>query len=156
MSDDAGRDREDEAPVDDPADEAREVASSETDLQARRRRLWLRIGTFVAFIGVAGAFVLPRVPRSQHVRVHLGTGSSRLVRVTARISREGALDRESTFRFDHGAPPSLEWEFELPNGGADVEVELASATGLGEQRTHVELDGKELTVEAREAMGKLP
>lgn len=157
MSEDAGRGRE-EREEQEPADEdpGETAAPSETDAQAKRRRLWLRIGTFLAFIGVAGAFVLPRVPRAQHVRVHLGTGSSRVVRLTARVSRDGALDRETTFRFDRGAPPSLEWEFELPNGGADVELELASATGLGEQRTHVELDGKELTVEARDAMGKLP
>lgn len=161
MSDEP-RERENEpaepGPEPEGADASREdaPAPTATEAQQARRRRWLRIGTFVAFLGVASAFVLPRVPRAQHVRVHLGSGSSRVVRVTARVSRDGSLDRETSFRFDRGAPPAFEWDFELPNGAADVEIELITLAGVAEQKTRVELDGKETTVEAKDAMGRLP
>jgi hypothetical protein len=131
-----------EAPLETPAD--------------RRRRRWMRIGLFLAFLATMGLFVMPRVPRSQHVRVHLGPGSSRVVRLTARVSRGGALDRETAFRFERGAPPALGWDFELPNGGADVEVELVSAAGIAERTVHVDLAGEETTVEIADAVRTLP
>ncbi len=144
--------------------EAAEVAESPTaDTPAlvetpadRRRRRWMRIGLFLAFLATMGLFVMPRVPRTQHLRVHLGPGSSRVLRVTARISRDGALDRETTFRFERGAPPALAWDFELPNGGAEVEVELVGATGVADRKAHVELAGEETTVEIADAVRSLP
>ena len=122
----------------------------------RRRRRWMRVGLFVTFLATMGLFVMPRVPRSQHVRVHLGPGSSRVTRITARVSRGGAVDRETSFRFERGAPPALAWDFELPNGGAEVEVELVSVTGLAERKVAVELAGEEVTVEIAEAVRTLP
>jgi hypothetical protein len=153
MSDDTERD---ERASEDETDREHEPAAARSASAEARRRRWLRIGVFVAFLGVAGIFVLPRVPHDQRVRVHLGPGSSRVVRVTARVSRDGVLDRETTFRFDHGAPPAFEWEFELPNGKADVELELATASGLAEQKSSVELRGEETTVEAADAMHAFP
>jgi hypothetical protein len=118
------------------------------------RRRWLRWGVFGAFLGVATALVLPTVPRAQHLRLHLGSGSTKVVRATARIARDVALgwDRETTWRFDRGAPPSVAWDFELPNGTADVEVELASAASISSHRAKVDLAGKETSVELSEAL----
>lgn len=118
------------------------------------RRRWLRLGVFGAILGVAAALVLPAVPRAQHLRLHLGSGSSRVVRATARIAKDVASgwDRETTWRFEHGAPPSLAWDLELPNGAADVEVELASAASIASHRTKVDLHGNETSVELGEAM----
>jgi len=131
-------------------------APSPSDGDARRR--WLRLGVFGAFLGVAAALVLPNVPRDQNVRLHLGSGSTKVVRATARITRDATSgwDRETTWRFDNGAPPSIVWRFELPNGNAEVEVELASSASIASQRTKVELKGEETTVELAEAMRGLP
>lgn len=137
------------------ADDVAAPAPIETPADRRRRR-WMRIGLFLAFLATMGLFVMPRVPRSQHVRLHLGPGSSRVVRLTARVSRGGALDRETSFRFERGAPPALGWDFVLPNGGADVEVELVSASGIAERTVHVELAGEETTVEIADAVRTLP
>lgn len=125
---------------------------------ANARRRWLRLGVFGAIVGVAAALVLPAVPRDQNVRLHLGTGSSKVVRATARISRDlpSGWDRETTWRFDHGAPPSIVWRFELPNGNADVEVELASNGATSSQRSKIELKGEETSVELSDAMRGLP
>lgn len=122
------------------------------------RRRWLRLGVFGAFIGIAAALVLPTVPREQHVRLHLGAGSTRIVAATARVARNVAegWDRETTWRFEHGAPPSITWSFDLPNGTADVEVELASAATITHQRAKVDLHGDEMTVELAEAVQGLP
>lgn len=127
--------------------------TEQADLGASRRR-WLRFAVFGAFLGVAGAIVLPTVPRDQQLRLHLGPGSTRVTRATARITRDlaGGWDRETTWRFDHGAPPSITWKFELPNGGADVEVELASALAVTSRRARVELSGEEQSVELSEAL----
>lgn len=122
------------------------------------RRRWLRLGVFGAFIGIAAALVLPTVPREQRVRLHLGPGSTRVVGATARIARDVASgwDRETTWRFDHGAPPSVAWSFELPNGTADVEVELASAASITHQRAKIDLHGDEMTVELTDSVRGLP
>ncbi len=142
--------RAEEASTDEPSRAARTPAE-----QARRRR-WLKLGLFVGSLAFMGLFVLPRVPRSQHVRVHLGPGSSRVVQLTARVSRGGALDRESSFRFARGAPPSLAWDFELPNGEAELEIELASSTGISERKVWLDLRGEEANVEVGEALRALP
>ncbi|MGZ5968760.1 MAG: hypothetical protein ACXWP4_13905, partial [Polyangiales bacterium] len=72
----------------------------------KSRRALLRLAVFgVVAIGAA-VFVLPALPRAQHLRLHLGSGSSQLVKASARIGREGAWDRVTSWRFDHGAPPS--------------------------------------------------
>jgi hypothetical protein len=121
----------------------------------------LRFGLVGAAIGIAAAIVVPNIPRSQQVRLHLGPGSSRVVHVAARIAAgkaeanrpEGTWDRQASFRFEHGAPPSVMWNFELPNGEADLEVELASSMAVSlSKRFHVELTGKETNVELGEAM----
>jgi hypothetical protein len=127
--------------------------TDEQDL-GRSRRRWLRFAVFGAFMGVAAALVLPTVPRDQSVRLHLGAGSTRVTRATARITRDvtGGWDRETTWSFDHGAPPSITWKFELPNGNADVEVELASAVAISSHRAKVDLAGHEATVELTDAM----
>ena len=65
-------------------------------------------------------------------------------------------DRETTWRFDNGAPPSVVWKFELPNGNAEIEVELASAAMISSQRTKIELKGEETSVELADAMRGLP
>jgi len=134
-----------------------------------QRSRWRRFGVIGAIIGIAAAVVVPNVPRAQQVRLHLGPGSSRVTHLAARVAAgnshthvppsadpwksEGAWDRQATWRFDHGAPPSVTWSFELQNGEADIEIELASsmATTLS-KRFHVELTGKETNVELGEAM----
>lgn len=137
------------------------AVSAPTPSEGDARRRWLRLGVFGAFLGVAAALVVPTVPRDQNVRLHLGAGSTKVVRATARITRDAASgwDRETTWRFDpptHSAPPSIVWRFELPNGNAEVEVELASNASIASQRAKVELKGEETTVELTEAMRGLP
>lgn len=122
--------------------------TEEEDLGGRRRRRWLRLAVFGGFLGFAAVLVLPNVPRAQQVRLHLGAGSTKVTRATARVGRDPAgWDRETTWRFDHGAPPSVSWAFELPNGQAEIEVELASAVAITSTRTKVDLHGDETTVE---------
>ncbi len=127
--------------------------TGQADLGASRRR-WLRFAVFGGFLGIAAAIVVPTVPRDQQLRLHLGPGSSRVTRATARITRDaaGGWDRETTWQFAHGAPPSLTWKFELPNGSADVEVELASAVAVTSRRARVDLHGEEQSVELSEAL----
>jgi hypothetical protein len=131
---------------------------TETTRDGDARRRWLRLGVFGAFVGIAAALVLPTVPRDQNLRLHLGPGSSKVVRATARVTRDMASgwDRETTWRFDQGAPPSIVWRFELPNGKAEVEVELASAAAVSAQRATIELKSEETSVELGEAMRGLP
>jgi hypothetical protein len=69
-----------------------------------------------------------------------------------RVSRDGKLDRESELRFDRVAPPVVPIDFELPNGDADVEIELSSADAVGSVKAHVDLEGKETTIEAGGAL----
>lgn len=120
------------------------------------RSRWARFGVIGAIIGIGAALVVPNVPRSQEVRLHLGPGSSRVVRMSARVGSghaEGGWDRQTTWRFDRGAPPSVSWSFQLPHGEADVEVELSSAlAATASKRIHLELSGKETVVELAEAM----
>jgi hypothetical protein len=142
-------------------DETEEIAPPEAEAEPETgvaRRRWLRLGVFGAFSGIAAALVLPTVPREQHVRLHLGPGSTRVVAATARIARDVASgwDRETTWRFDRGAPPSVTWNFELPNGTADVEVELASAVSVTHQRAKLDLHGDEMTLELEASVRGLP
>jgi hypothetical protein len=99
---------------------------------------------------VAALVLWPKVPRSQQVRLHLGVGSSHVVAATARIGRDGAWDRETTWRFDHGAPASVDWSFDMPNGPAQVEVELQSATSSEQRSIQIDLRGGESDVELAE------
>ena len=73
---------------------------------------------------------------------------------TARVARNvtSGWERETTWRFDHGAPPSISWKFELPNGAAEVEVELVSALSITNRSTKVDLQGAETSVELSEAL----
>lgn len=130
---------------------------AETPEDVRRRR-WLRFAVFGAFAGVAAALVVPTVPRAQRLRLHLGAGSSKVVRATARITRDLAAgwDRETTWSFSNGAPPSVAWSFDLPNGAAEVEVELASAASIASHKAKVDLHGHETSVELSDAMRGLP
>jgi hypothetical protein len=138
--------------------ETNESTEEKSPSVGESRRRWLRLGVFGAILGVAAALVLPAVPRDQSVRLHLGPGSSKVVRATARVTRDMASgwDRETTWRFDNGAPPSIVWRFELPNGKADVEVELASSGAVSSQHAKVEFKGEETSVELAEAMRGLP
>jgi hypothetical protein len=124
------------------------------DAPSRARRRWLRVGVFGAFVGVAAALVVPKVPRAQEVRLHLGPGSTRVVQATARITHEpgSSWDRETRWRFTNGAPPSVQWAFELPNGDSEIEVELASSTSNVTRRVRLHLGGGETNVELAEAM----
>ncbi|GAC1353063.1 MAG: hypothetical protein NVS3B20_11140 [Polyangiales bacterium] len=138
----------------------------------------IRLAVF-AIVAAAGAiFVLPKAPHMQHVRFHLGSGSSRIVLATARIGRPTSgsagkphgleplsahppldsdrWERETIWHFDHGAPPSIEWSFELPNGEADLEVELASAAHVVGRNVKIDLaSGGETKVELVDVMGSL-
>lgn len=120
------------------------------------RSRWLKWGVLGGIAGIALALVVPAIPKNQQVRLHLGTGSSKVVQVAARVAHpkfDGTWDRQATFRFERGAPPSVVWSFELQNGEADIEVELASAVATTlSKRLHVELSGKETNVELGEAM----
>ena len=110
---------------------------------------------FGVVAALAGVFVWPKVPRAQEVRLHFGIGASRVVSATARVGHGGAWDREKTWRFDNGAPSSLVWAFELPNGEADVEVEVSSAQTIAQQKVHVELAGRETNVELEPTLRSL-
>lgn len=124
--------------------------------QTKSRRLLLRAAVFgVVAIGAA-VFVLPAVPRAQHVRLHLGSGSSQLTRASARVGKPGAWDRVTSWRFEHGAPPAISWDFELPNGPQEIEVELVTAGDSVTKKLSVDLEGGETTVELQEAMRGLP
>ena len=120
------------------------VASPTVDTS---RRKLIRPALFAVVALIAGIVLLPKVPRAQQVRLHLGVGSSHVVSATARIGRDGAWDRETTWRFDHGAPPSVDWSFDLTNGPAQVEVELQSATSSGQRSVQLDLHGGESDVE---------
>ena len=123
-----------------------------------RRRL-LRIGSFALVAAIGLFFVLPKAPHDQHLRMHLGTGSSRIVHATARVALGGAgkgWDREADFRFDAGAPPSFVWSFSLPNGKAHLEVELSTKSDVALDARDVELSGDEVAVELAPTMGRLP
>jgi hypothetical protein len=113
-------------------------------------RRFVRPAVFAVVAGVAAVVLLPKVPRSQQVRLHLGVGSSRVVSATARIGRDGTWDRETTWRFDHGAPASIDWSFDLANGPAQVEVELQSATSTGQRTLRIDLRGGASEVELAE------
>jgi hypothetical protein len=104
----------------------------------------IRFAVFGIVAAVAGVVVLPKVPREQQIRLHLGIGASNVLRATARVGhRDGqsAWDREKTWTFDHGAPSSLAWSFDLPNGEADVEVELVSKTTVAQRVARVRFEG---------------
>lgn len=108
------------------------------------RRRSMQLALFGIIAGVVAMFVLPTVPRKQRLRLHLGIGSSSIVAVTARIGPVGSTtswDREATWRFPNGAPPSIEWTFELPDGQDAIEVELSKAQGASPapQRSTVDL-----------------
>lgn len=120
------------------------------------RSRWIRLAVFAAVFAVAAIFVLPAVPRAQHVRVHLGSGSTRVTSATARIGHGGTWDRETSWRFDTGAPPSFEWDFELPNGTADVEIDLSTKDGAVSRKLQLDLRGGDATLELGEAMRGLP
>jgi hypothetical protein len=121
-----------------------------------RRRL-IRLAVFGVVAAIAGLVVWPKVPRAQEVRLHFGIGASRVVSATARVGHAGAWDREKTWRFDAstGAPSSLVWSFELPNGEADVEVEVSSAVAIAQQTVHVDLEGGETNVELEPTLRSL-
>lgn len=145
-------DPEEETETNEPEPESRPEADERVLAQ---RRKWLRLGVFGAIVGVAAALILPTIPREQRLRLHLGSGSSRVVRIDARVGRDGGWERVSTWRFERGAPPSVNWTFDLPNGTADVEVDLMTATSTSSQRGRVELNAQETSVELAEAMRAL-
>jgi len=111
------------------------------------RRKLIRPIVFAVVAGIAAIFLLPKVPRTQQVRLHLGVGASRVVSATARVGRDGAWDRETTWHFDRGAPASVDWAFDLPNGPANVEVELETARSTDQRTVQLELHGGETKVE---------
>lgn len=123
--------------------------------QGDTRRRLIRVAVFAVVGAIAGIFVWPNVPREQEVRLHFGIGSSRVVQATARVGHSGAWDREKTWRFDHGAPSSLVWDFDLPNGEADLEVEVSSAQAIAQQKVHVDLQGGETSVELEPTLRSL-
>jgi hypothetical protein len=123
------------------------VSSAASPAVEPLRRKLVRPAVFAVVALVAGIVLFPKIPRTQQVRLHLGVGSSHVVAATARIGRDGAWDRETTWRFDHGAPASVEWSFDLPNGPAEVEVELQSATSSEQRATQIDLRGGESNVE---------
>lgn len=141
-----------------PEDEATDEPERDEPVAHKvgERSRWLRFGVIGAIVGIAAAIVVPNIPRSQQVRLHFGPGSSKVVQIAARVASpkfDGTWDREATFRYEKGAPPSVLWSFELQNGEADIEVELASAMAVTlSKRFHVELAGKETNVELGEAM----
>jgi hypothetical protein len=89
----------------------------------------------------------PATPHDQRVRIRLGTGAPDVVAVTARLRRDGRVEREMKWRFDRGAPPSLEWRFEVANGPADVEVQVAGRAEDSETKRAVDLEGDEIVAE---------
>lgn len=123
--------------------------------ESRRRLLLRALGVGLVGVG-AWVFVVPAIPRSQRVRVHLGAGSSRVRRVTARIAQGADWDRETTFQFDKGAPPSFDWAFELPNGKARVELELVTASSTADRKWEILLGGGESTLDLVDTMRGLP
>lgn len=105
---------------------------------------------FAVVAGIAALALFPKIPRNQQVRLHLGVGSTRIVAATARVGRDGVWDRETTWRFEHGAPSSVDWSFELSNGPASVEVEISSPTSTEQRTVQLDLRGGESSVELAE------
>jgi len=135
------------------------VSPAASPVAASTRRKLVRPAVFAVVLLVAALVLWPKVPRAQQLRMHLGVGSSHVVAATARIGRDGTWDRQATWRFDHGAPsssgvggapPVIDWAFDLPNGPADVEVELQSTTSSDLRAVHVDLRGGESDVELTE------
>jgi len=143
-----------EVPEEPQAEETPVISPPGPSSKARARLI--RIAVFAVVAAVGAWFILPKAPHEQNLRLHLGSGSSRVVRATARVGRGGAWDRETTWTFEHGAPPAIAWKFELPNGKADVEVELASSASIVGTKTNVQLGGGETNVELSETMRGLP
>ncbi|GAC1355856.1 MAG: hypothetical protein NVSMB47_09290 [Polyangiales bacterium] len=137
------------------AHEGGQVTSTPRPVRARSK-LQIRLVVFSILGLLAAVLILPKVPREQRMRLHFGVGSSHVVRATARVGRDGAWDRESTWRFERGAPASVEWTFALPNGEADVEVELSSATSSAQSHQRVDLRGGETSLELAEPTRGLP
>ncbi|MFI5299170.1 MAG: hypothetical protein ACHREM_13825 [Polyangiales bacterium] len=120
--------------------EADEPAPDERLATLRRRSMQFALVAIV--IAVVAIVLLPKVPHAQRVRLHVGIGASNVMSVTARLGPPGATsdwDREATWRFPSGAPPSIVWETERTDGPCDVEVELSSATRTETSRTQIEL-----------------
>ncbi len=114
-------------------------------------------GLGVALVGLgAWIFVVPTIPRAQTLRFHLGAGSSKVRRVTARIAQGTSWDRETTFQFASGAPPSFDWSFELPNGKARVEIELHTPSSTADRKCEILLGGAEQTLDLVDTMRGLP
>lgn len=147
-----------DAPADDSSDgDADEPYVPSPRAVAARRRL-LQVVGFAAVAVIGTYFILPAVSHAQRLRLHFGTGSSVLVRATARIGRDrrpnsrDEWERVATWSFDAGAPASIVWSFELPNGTAELEVELSSASAFSQQAMKIELEGGDRDVELAEAM----
>lgn len=160
--DGAPNDAHDDAPADAPADagdapleDARTPATTEA---ARRRGIGFVVIALIA--AVAAILILPKIPRAQTLRLHLGAGSSRIAHATFRLSRagddtggrEGAWERVVTYRWERGAPPSVAWTFDLPNGPAALEVELETAADRTVGTIPIELEGQEMRVELEGVM----
>ncbi len=142
--------------------DAPEGPESDPDASAAdvRRRRFKRLAVFGGVVLIFAAVVLPKVPREQRMRIHFGVGSSRIVRATARVATvphsASDWDHETTWPFRNGAPPAITWPFELPNGAADVQVEVETKTEIATQDVKVDLAGVEVTVELADAMKRLP
>jgi hypothetical protein len=152
----------------DEAGDSDTAADEAADKAARARRRWTRFVVMGGVFAIGAVMIYPTVPREQDLRLHFGSGSSRVVRATARVARvvapederasgrEGnAWERETTWSFANGAPPSITWSFELPNGAADVEVEVTTQLGGASRTTRIELKGGETKVELAELMRAL-
>ena len=140
---------------DTPTDDLEKAVVPPPAREGDARRRLIRVAVFAVVGAIAGIVVWPNVPRAQEVRLHFGIGASRVVQATARVGHSGAWDREKTWRFDHGAPSSLVWSFDLPNGEADVEVEVSSAQAIAQQSVHLDLRGGETNVELEPTLRSL-
>jgi hypothetical protein len=128
-------------------------ADPDADLDAARaaklatiRRRSMQLVVFAILAAVVAIVLLPKLPHPQRVRLHVGVGASNVTSMTARIgaadSNGGAKtewDREATWRFPAGAPPSIVWETEHVDGPCDLEVELSSPTRTETTRAQIDL-----------------
>lgn len=136
MSDSAAPIDEDPSEVEADADEARDARL------ATLRRRSMQLALFAIVVAVVAIVLLPKLPHAQRVRLHLGVGASNVTTVTARIGPPGVTndwDREATWRFPSGAPPSIVWETEHADGPCDVEVELSSQARSETTRARIDL-----------------
>lgn len=120
-----------------------------------KKKTWVQVGFLLVIVGVIASILAPKIPRSQRIRLHLGNGSSQVLKLTARVGHGQEWDRQTEWVFTQGAPPSVVWIFEQPNESLHLEVEISTERRSTLYSTQVDLRANELTIELHQVIQKL-